>query len=150
MTDLRYSFSGFNSSNRILILDTSLNDPHSKPGNDDKVLMKDLMRNSLAVVKTPRNVIPTTCVLYGCSFGERVYDWPEKGHGAFTYYLLEGMRGKAFDAQGRLTVQGLGSHVEKQVPQWSARSGKTQTPCYEQTGSPRDICLAIRGVDTAT
>ena len=30
-----------------------------------------------------------------CGPGEQSYEWEEKGHGIFTYYLVEGMRGAA-------------------------------------------------------
>ncbi len=153
LNELGLCFSSFDSSNRILILDACRNDPQSGRGNEDNVLTKNFSRDILAAAKASSpDFIPATCVLHSCSLGQRAYEWHEQGHGAFTYYLLEGMRGKAFDAQGRLTVQGLGCYVEEQVPQWSEEFGtpKRQTPWYEQTGSPRDICLAIRDAGTAS
>ena len=51
-------------------------------------------------------------------------------HGAFTYYLLEGLRARAVDACGRITVQTLGRYVEDEVPRWAekTRTPRPQTP----------------------
>ena len=35
---------------------------------------------------------------YACSIGERAYEWAEKKHGVFSYYLMEGLRGGSWDA----------------------------------------------------
>ncbi len=48
------------------------------------------------------------------------------GHGVFTYYLLEGLKGKAdFDADGVITVDEAYSYVSTQVP---AVTGQNQHP----------------------
>ena len=48
------------------------------------------------------------------------------GHGVFTYYLLEGLRGKAdFDADGIITVDEAYSYVSTQVP---SVTGQNQHP----------------------
>ena len=146
MKDLERCFSNFDSTNRVLILDACRNNPRSGRGNEDNVLTKNFSRDILAAAKasTP-GLIPATCILHSCSLGQRAYEWHDQGHGAFTYYLLEGMRGKAYDERGRLTVQRLGCYVQEQVPRWSKKCAPNeQIPWSEQAGSMRTIYLAVQ------
>ncbi len=54
---------------------------------------------------------------------------PELGHGLFTYYLLEGLKGAADGDGDRLvTVQELYAYVERQVVQRSRAVGASQHP----------------------
>ena len=133
--------------NRVLILDACRNDPHKGMGDEDNLLTSGFSRDIMAVAETPvEGVVPTTCVLFSCRLGERAYEWPDKGHGAFTHYLLEGMRGAAADDRGRITVQALGRYVEAQVPRWAKkfRTPRPQTPWGERKGSWQEVVLASR------
>jgi len=130
---------------RVLILDACRNDPHKGRGDQDNRLTTGFSRDIIAVAETPiEGVIPTTCVLFSCRPGERAYEWPDKQHGVFSHYLLEGLRGAAVDDSGHLTVQALGNYVENQVPKWAkkARTPQMQTPWGEQKGSWRDVVLS--------
>ena len=43
---------------------------------------------------------------------------PDLGHGVFTYYLLDGLKGKAdLDADGIITVDEAYTYVSKKVPE---------------------------------
>jgi hypothetical protein len=54
---------------------------------------------------------------------------PDLGHGLFTYYLLEGLRGAADRDRDRLvTVQELYEYVERQVIERSRAAGASQHP----------------------
>jgi hypothetical protein len=60
---------------------------------------------------------------------EVAVELPEIGHGLFTYYLLEGLRGGAdLDRDGIVTLQELYQHVEQQVSRHSRRVGASQHP----------------------
>ncbi|MBN1506057.1 MAG: SUMF1/EgtB/PvdO family nonheme iron enzyme [Sedimentisphaerales bacterium] len=133
------------SAHRVLILDACRNDPHKGMGDTDNLLTHEFSRDIVTAAETPaEGTTPTTCLLFSCSEGERAYEWPDQEHGAFTHYLLEGIRGAAFDETNRLTVQALGRYVEEQVPRW-AKKFKTpmpQTPWGQQLGSWHEIVLA--------
>ena len=132
---------------RVLILDACRNDPRKGMGDQDNLLTSGFSRDIMAVAETPvEGVIPTTCVLFSCRPGERAYEWPDMRHGAFSHYLLEGLRGAAADAGGCITVQALGRYVEAQVPRWAKKAGtpRPQTPWGEHKGSWREISLAAR------
>ena len=54
---------------------------------------------------------------------------PELGHGVFTYYLLEGLRGKADrNGDGVVTVSELYEYVEEQVERKVREAGGRQRP----------------------
>ncbi len=148
---LQQCLSRLDAAERVLILDACRNDPQQGRGDSDNLLTQEFSRDILAVAKAPcEGVAPATCVLFSCSEGERAYEWPDKRHGSFTWYLLDGMRGAALDPQGRLTIQGLSRYVEEHVPRWSKKTGlpRAQTPWAQQLGSLRDICLATRQMAT--
>ena len=54
-----------------------------------------LLARGMQVVKTgAASAQPSVTVTrYACSIGERAYEWAEKKHGVFSYYLMEGLRG---------------------------------------------------------
>ena len=72
--------------------------------------------------------------LASCRAKEVSYEWPEKKHGAFTYWLAQGLGGRADRAvegnrDGDVTLDELYAYVYDRVTTWSMRSrGKLQTP----------------------
>jgi len=54
--------------------------------------------------------------LYATRVGERAYLNSEKGHGYFTWALLEGLRGAAANAAGDVTLGSLQRYVQDTVP----------------------------------
>lgn len=52
-----------------------------------------------------------------------------EGHGLFTYYLVEGLRGAGdLDGDGTVTLQELYQYVEREVTQRSRAVGGNQHP----------------------
>src|SRR6185436_18231955 len=86
-----------------------------------------------------------TAYLFSCSEGEASLEWPEKGHGVFTQYLLEGLGGKAADKEGRITASGLARYVEGQVSlsEYLLVQRKRQKPDFQQFGAA-EILLGDR------
>ena len=145
MSALKECLSYMESAQRVLILDACRNDPRKGMGDEDNILTTDFSRDVVSAAQAPaEGTVPSTCVLFSCSVGQRAYEWPDQKHGAFTHYLLEGMRGAALDEQGRLTIQSLGRYVEQQVPRWAkkARTPKPQTPWGQQLGSWREMACS--------
>ncbi|MBD2101058.1 caspase domain-containing protein [Leptolyngbya sp. FACHB-261] len=56
--------------------------------------------------------------LLSCDQGQRSWEFPELGHGVFTYYLMRGLRGEAADAQGVIDADGLYKYVYQQTLQY--------------------------------
>jgi len=67
--------------------------------------------------------------LSACDQQERSFEWTEKGHGAFTWFLAEGLWGKAdADGDGLVTAGELNPYVWKETRRWAAERGLTQNP----------------------
>ena len=65
--------------------------------------------------------------------------YPEKRHGLFTYFLLKGLKGKAFGIDNKLTLQELHDYIFKNVSNTAGFLDKEQTPTF--IGRNRDKIL---------
>lgn len=63
--------------------------------------------------------------LFSCSPGERSYELPDRKQGAFTYALLDALRGNC--PPSRTNAQDLSNYLRQQVPRLASRKG-SQTP----------------------
>jgi TPR repeat protein len=90
-----------------------------------KIVLVDACRNVGKAVAVRRNInaksvtVPDgVCAMFSCSSGQVAYEIEDlggKGHGAFFYYVLEGLKGKAAKADGRVTWAGLTEYVAESV-----------------------------------
>jgi WD40 repeat protein/uncharacterized caspase-like protein/energy-coupling factor transporter ATP-binding protein EcfA2 len=53
--------------------------------------------------------------LLSCDQTQQSWEFPELGHGVFTYYLMRGLRGEAADAQGTIEADALYQYVYHQT-----------------------------------
>lgn len=53
--------------------------------------------------------------LLSCDRNQRSWEFPQLGHGVFTYYLMRGLRGEAADAQGVVSIDSLYRYVYYQT-----------------------------------
>ncbi len=73
--------------------------------------------------------------------GEVSQEFPEFGHGVFTYYLLQGMEGKAdYNNDYTITINELMQYVEEQVKR---KTKGAQNPTRSQTKYDKDMTIAI-------
>jgi hypothetical protein len=63
-----------------------------------------------------------------CSSGEVAHESGELNHGIFTYYLCEGIEGKASNEKGEVTFERLVDYVKTSVGNWSDQQSQKQTP----------------------
>jgi WD40 repeat protein/uncharacterized caspase-like protein len=56
--------------------------------------------------------------LLSCDVNQQSWEFPELGHGVFTYYLMRGLQGDAADAQGVIFADGLYRYVYHQTLQY--------------------------------
>jgi len=74
--------------------------------------------------------------------GEVSQEEPALGHGVFTYYLLDGMKGAAdFNNDYTITVNELMQYVEEQVKR---KTQGAQNPTRSQTSYDKNLTIAIR------
>lgn len=86
-------------------------------------------RRDLVVRTAP---IKDVALITSCSESEKSSEWPEKGHGVFTWALVEGLQGNADSACGngddRVTLGELQKYLDLRVPSYARKVGATQTP----------------------
>ena len=58
------------------------------------------------------------CALLSCDRGQKSWEFPELGHGVFTYYLMQGLSGEAADNSGFIDADGLYKYVYRQTVQY--------------------------------
>jgi hypothetical protein len=71
-------------------------------------------------------------VVSSCNQQEFSYEWKEKGHGVFSYYLLEGLKGYADENRdGFVDLSELHHYLTPLVQEWAFHHAKVQTPVIE-------------------
>ena len=133
-------------SNRLLVLiDACRNDPRSGKGSVDNKMGKGLAKD-LVVTRRPSgaaasaNSGPLSATLFACSPNQRSYEWDQQGHGFFTYFLIQGLSGKAADASGRVTVGGLSAYLGTAVGRSTERNAPaTQVPWLRAEGDVNSL-----------
>jgi uncharacterized caspase-like protein len=58
------------------------------------------------------------CALLSCDQGQQSWEFPELGHGVFTYYLMKGLLGEAADSHGIIETDGLYKYVYRKTLQY--------------------------------
>ncbi len=93
-----------------------------------------LWGTSNATPRNPENLNPTPqllqilrqraaqskgfCALLSCDQGQQSWEFPELGHGVFTYFLMRGLLGEAADSQGVIETDGLYKYIYRQTLQY--------------------------------
>jgi hypothetical protein len=102
---------------KLLILDAC----HSGSGRDFDPMSKDT-----------ENQIKAASGFYtmsSCSSEEVSYEWNDKQHGVFSYYLTEALQGACnADEQGLLTVDRVYQYVYNKVSKWALKNRCKQNP----------------------
>lgn len=128
--------------NSLILLDACRNDPSSGRG-DASNQLDDKLSRSLTFVpdpalraNAPANTRPSSACLFACSVGERSWEWDDKKHGYFTYYLVEGMRsGAKTDPSGAVSLQSLVDYVSENVKTSTGRhAAAAQNPMFRYEG----------------
>jgi uncharacterized caspase-like protein len=58
------------------------------------------------------------CALLSCDQGQQSWEFPELGHGVFTYFLMQGLLGEAADSHGVIEADMLYKYVYRQTLQY--------------------------------
>ena len=66
-----------------------------------------------------------------CDIGQKSYEYKEKGHGAFTWFLMRALMGLAdSDRDGYIRVSEVNRFVNDRVRRWAAERGIRQSPRF--------------------
>lgn len=121
----------------LLLIDACRNDPTGK-----NVLTSQFSRN-LVLSADYGSADKSAATFFSCSLGQRSYELEDRGHGLFTYYLLEGLR----PAGKRVTLSSLVTFVRQEVKR---QSGDEQAPMLRYEGpGPEEWTLVAGPTDPA-
>lgn len=134
----------------VLLIDACRNDPYASRGVGDNLLTEGLARGLRPALTLPSRGPRAVATLLACQVGERAWAWPEAGHGAFTRFLVDGLRGGAADADGNVALDYLATYVQRQVADWSAGRGYRQHPMYDNPDGADLILARPRPMATVT
>lgn len=82
-----------------------------------------------------------TVVFTASAAGEVSQEFPELGHGVFTHYLLEGLRGKAdYNNDYTITINEAMQYTEEQVKR---KTRGAQNPTRSQTAYDKEMTVAL-------
>jgi len=130
MSLVNRALTGLQASAVVFLIDACRNAPDAARGEADVTLSEGLARGLrpqvLARPEAPKPEL--TATLLSCSTGQRAWEDPERGHGAFTTVLLAGLSGQAAGPDGQVWLSGLNGYLEREMKLWCARTGRDQTP----------------------
>jgi len=78
-----------------------------------------------------------------CSSGEIAHEWGELSQGVFSYYICEGLSGKACNNERNVTMEGLVEYVKTSVSNWCDRQTQKQTPHFQSDLSGTLVLAAL-------
>ena len=99
----------------VVLVDACRNDPEAKSSDEPRTFAQFREAEGFSVLLSTRPG--------GFSFED-----PEVGHGIFTYYVLEGLRGKAAGKDGYVTFYDLEKYVESAVLTHAMKKDRVQKP----------------------
>ena len=79
--------------------------------------------------------------LLSCDRAQQSWEFPELGHGVFSYYLMRGLRGEAADAQGVIEADGLYKYVYHQTLQYIDKTNQQRRLINQQKRGRGDTKL---------
>jgi Tfp pilus assembly protein PilF len=100
---------------RLLLWD-ACREKTSKETRGGDATMSSAFRQALAAAEG-------RAMLASCDTGQLSLENPELGHGVFTHFLLEALRGKAApDERGFITLGSVSEYLSRAVPEWILRN----------------------------
>ncbi|MBM3465307.1 MAG: hypothetical protein FJX76_24705, partial [Armatimonadetes bacterium] len=122
---------------RILqFVDACRNDPRSGKGAADNLMGPKFSRDLKVIADEAKSggEVDAIATVLSCDVGQRSYEG-YKGHGYFTYFLLEGLNGAAA-SNGKVTLPGLVEYLRQSVPDAvRLNESREQTPSFEGKGA---------------
>src|SRR6185437_15331704 len=101
----------------VIFMDACREDPTPGRGTKPNALSDILTRDTTLPAGGDHTADSVT--FYACQLGQRAYEDPDHEHGAFTYWILDGLkRGPVPTPDGSVDVRRLASYVTQQVQDW--------------------------------
>lgn len=96
-------------------------------------------------IRARNNGPKMTATFYACDLKEKAYEWQKMEHGVFTYFLLEGLKGKAASTKG-VTLNSLDDYVgdaiidHRKLKEYAQHK---QTPWVKRDGPAGSLVLSL-------
>ena len=88
-------------------------------------------------------------IVFGTQYGRVASERGELGHGVFTHFLLEGLRGAAVDTYGQVSVGSLSAYIHSSMVTYSrSQAGRTRVPVTAGEGSDQIVLASFAHVVT--
>jgi hypothetical protein len=119
----------------IILLDACRNDPTAGRG-DAPNRMTEAYRRGFDF-DSKNTEVEAFATMYATRVGERAYEYAEKKHGYFSWAVVEGLKGRAANDRGEVTLGSLETFVQEAVPRQigiDLGSGKNQRPFSDVRG----------------
>ncbi len=118
LDEFKETIAGSGAQAKVIVLDAC----HSGIGRDEQGMDDEFERRV-------HREATGTATLAACRLGEVAYEHTESKNGAFTHYLLQGLRGAAARAGTRLvTLNSLNEYVTNEVKKWGMAYNRHQWP----------------------
>lgn len=136
----------------LILLDACRNDPVGGKADSSNPLTDAYLRGFR--FEERNKDVQAFATLYATSIGTRAYEYAEKKQGYFTWAVVDGLSGKAGDAQtGEVTLRSLVAYVENTVPRQVALDlgpTKKQRPFAVVEGYRADSLVLAIGKEPIT
>lgn len=122
----------------LIFLDACRNNPAGR-GDEQNPLSDSFARNFN--FETRNREVEAFATLYATNVGNVAYEYKEKAQGYFTWALVEGLKGEAANEKGEVTLAGLVTYLQEQVPKrvrMDLGEQKTQRPYAKTEGYKAD------------
>jgi tetratricopeptide (TPR) repeat protein len=123
----------------MLVLDACRNDPR-KSSKTDNLLSESYFKGFDFYSK--EKGVTASATLYATSPGGRSYEDTEKKQGYFTTALIEGLRGKAANQRGEITLDSLETYVQDRVINLTEGKNVSQVPQFRYKGYTDNVVLS--------
>jgi uncharacterized caspase-like protein len=114
---------------KVIFIDACRNDPGTRDAEKPRTMAEFMNAEGTAMLLATRP-------------GAFSYEDAELSHGVFTYFLLEGFRGKAAGKDGYVTFRDLSDYVDRSVQTYSMKKDRAQRPLASLRDVGGDFLLA--------
>ena len=162
INNIRDDMGNCNASFKLLIVDacrdnnpfgTAMNMPMNKTGvrtipvNNSAGNTNDLGFKGVSLVSVDTNApLDNLTVFHSCSEGQLSWEDRKLSHGIFTHFIVEGLRGRAENKRGDITMEGLLAYAMAETSYYVEESGDIrgeQNP--RRAGEGNDFILLAKG-----
>jgi len=121
---IQAALNGVQAAQVVFIIDACRNNPEGGKAVEDASLDERFAKGLRPRLNRPSGEPLEPALVLACAIGERAWEMPETGQGAFTHYLLEGLRGGGAAPECAVRLNALAGYLDRALPDWCERAHK--------------------------